>query len=301
MFEDESKINFYLSLTVGVAIQQFNSDLSFTEIRQIIGPEFLTTHIPDTMLKYTGSLSAQQNIWNNSHGISRKYQEKPTNSIEQGQTPDYLEEYQILSLVLLVLLDPYKSIRPGQIHPSILKELADIITKTPPMIFEWSWESSKVPADWKLENVPVFKKGKKDNPRNCQSDFSACLRSTCLYYVVMNKTSRKLQMNPKSLRTCLTVAASYDEKKGQKPKPTNQAKNTKNGIIKGNSGWQGPGEVSSASCSQKQAQLQGSDLIAHPFTQTGSENYKGGKKLLSHPALAPPLALTHQHIIPPRL
>ncbi|KAJ7428086.1 rna-directed dna polymerase from mobile element jockey-like [Pitangus sulphuratus] len=35
------------------------------------------------------------------------------------------------------------------------------------MIFEWSWESSEVPVDWKLVNaIPIFKKGKKEEPKN---------------------------------------------------------------------------------------------------------------------------------------
>ncbi|KAJ7404466.1 RNA-directed DNA polymerase from mobile element jockey [Willisornis vidua] len=53
-----------------------------------------------------------------------------------------------------------KLCRSDGIHPRILKELADVIAK-PLLIFEWSWESRDVPADWKLVNiVPVFKKGK---------------------------------------------------------------------------------------------------------------------------------------------
>lgn len=33
------------------------------------------------------------------------------------------------------------------------------------MVFEWSWESGELLADWKLANiVPVFKMGKKDDP-----------------------------------------------------------------------------------------------------------------------------------------
>ncbi|KAJ7400179.1 RNA-directed DNA polymerase from mobile element jockey [Pitangus sulphuratus] len=64
-------------------------------------------------------------------------------------------------------MDPYKSMRSYEIHPRILKELADVIAKPVSMIFEQSWESREVPADWKLVNIaPVFKKGKKEDPRN---------------------------------------------------------------------------------------------------------------------------------------
>ncbi|KAJ7423231.1 Ubiquilin-1 [Pitangus sulphuratus] len=63
-------------------------------------------------------------------------------------------------------LDPYKSMGPDGIHPRILKKSADVITKSL-MIFEWSWESREVSADWKLVNIVlIFKKGKKEDPGN---------------------------------------------------------------------------------------------------------------------------------------
>ncbi|KAJ7411667.1 hypothetical protein BTVI_48805 [Pitangus sulphuratus] len=68
---------------------------------------------------------------------------------------------------LLLKLDPYKSMRLDGIHPRILKELADVIAECLLMIFEQSWEYGEVPDDWKLANiVPIFKKGKKDDPGN---------------------------------------------------------------------------------------------------------------------------------------
>ncbi|KAJ7408123.1 rna-directed dna polymerase from mobile element jockey-like [Pitangus sulphuratus] len=68
---------------------------------------------------------------------------------------------------LLLQLDPYKSMGPDVIHPRILKELADVITKPLSMIFKWSWESREVPAEWKLVNIVlIFKKAKKEEPGN---------------------------------------------------------------------------------------------------------------------------------------
>ncbi|KAJ7406973.1 hypothetical protein BTVI_64322 [Pitangus sulphuratus] len=71
-------------------------------------------------------------------------------------------------------LDPYKSKRPDGTHPRILEELADVNTKPLLVIFEWSWESREVPADWKLTNaVLIFKKGMKEDPRNYGLTISA--------------------------------------------------------------------------------------------------------------------------------
>ncbi|KAJ7404807.1 hypothetical protein WISP_143591 [Willisornis vidua] len=66
---------------------------------------------------------------------------------------------------LLLLLDPYKYMRPEGIHPRILKEQADVITKPLFMIFEWIQESGEVLADL-VNIVLVFNKSKKEDPRN---------------------------------------------------------------------------------------------------------------------------------------
>ncbi|TRZ22701.1 hypothetical protein HGM15179_004409 [Zosterops borbonicus] len=58
---------------------------------------------------------------------------------------------------MLSFLNVYKSMGPDEIHPRVMRELADELVKT--FIYQKSWLTGEVPADWKLANViPIHKK-----------------------------------------------------------------------------------------------------------------------------------------------
>ncbi|CAM4644907.1 unnamed protein product [Lepidochelys kempii] len=76
--------------------------------------------------------------------------------VEKEVVRDYLEK-----------LDEHKSMGPDVLHPRVLKELAVVIAEPLAIIFENSWQLGEVPDNWKKANVvPIFKKGKKEDPGN---------------------------------------------------------------------------------------------------------------------------------------
>ncbi|KFV60749.1 hypothetical protein N341_08315, partial [Tyto alba] len=66
-------------------------------------------------------------------------------------------------------LKVHKSMGAEEMLPWVLREPADEVAKSLPIIFEKSWQSGEVPDDWKRGNmIPTSKKGKKEDLGACR-------------------------------------------------------------------------------------------------------------------------------------
>lgn len=67
---------------------------------------------------------------------------------------------------LLHHLDTRKCLWPDEIHPRVLRELVEVLTEPLSIIYQQSWLTGEVPADWTLTAVMLTYKAQKDNPGN---------------------------------------------------------------------------------------------------------------------------------------
>ena len=60
---------------------------------------------------------------------------------------------------LLKGLNPLKALRPDELHPRVLKELANELSPVFAYLFKQSLDPGKIPKEWLLANIcPLFKK-----------------------------------------------------------------------------------------------------------------------------------------------
>ncbi|KFV50858.1 hypothetical protein N328_12513, partial [Gavia stellata] len=97
---------------------------------------------------------------------------------------------------LLHHLDTHKSMGPDGIHPRALRELAEVLTEPLSNIYQQSWLTGKVPADWRLANVtPIYKKGWKEDPGNYRPVSLTSVPGKVMEQIILSAITRHVQDN----------------------------------------------------------------------------------------------------------
>ncbi|KAK4826229.1 hypothetical protein QYF61_006270 [Mycteria americana] len=123
---------------------------------------------------------------------------------------------------LLHHLDTHKSMGPDDIHPRVLKELADVLTKPLSIIYQPFWLTGEVPVDWRLANVtPIFKKGQKEDPGNYRPVSLTSVPGKLMGQIFLSAITRHVENNQgikpsqhgfRKGRSCLTNLISFYDK-----------------------------------------------------------------------------------------
>ncbi|KAK4806934.1 hypothetical protein QYF61_027301 [Mycteria americana] len=123
---------------------------------------------------------------------------------------------------LLHHLDTHKSMGPDEIHPRVLKELAEVLTKPLSIIYQQSWLTGEVPVDWRLANVtPIFKKGRKEDPGNYRPVSLTSVPGKLMEQIILSAITQHVEDNQgikpsrhgfRKGRSCLTNLISFYDK-----------------------------------------------------------------------------------------
>ncbi|KFO84021.1 hypothetical protein N320_11586, partial [Buceros rhinoceros silvestris] len=97
---------------------------------------------------------------------------------------------------LLQHLDVPKAMGPDGIHPRVLRELAEVLTKPLSTIYQQSWLNREVQIDWRLANVtPIYKKGWKEDPGNSRPVILTSEPGKVMEHITLSAITWHLQGN----------------------------------------------------------------------------------------------------------
>ncbi|KFW91892.1 hypothetical protein N336_03720, partial [Phalacrocorax carbo] len=97
---------------------------------------------------------------------------------------------------LLCHLDTHGSMGLDGIHPRVLKDLAEVLTKPLSILYQQSWITGEVPVDWRLANViPIYKKGQKEDAGNYRPVSLTMVPGKVMEQIVLSAIMQHVQDN----------------------------------------------------------------------------------------------------------
>jgi len=93
-------------------------------------------------------------------------------------------------------MNVHKTIGPGGIHPRVLKEPADVMAGPFSIIYQRSWKSVEVHADWKLANViPLYINSMREDPGKHGSVSVTSVPGGIMEKIILSTVERHLKNN----------------------------------------------------------------------------------------------------------
>ena len=85
---------------------------------------------------------------------------------------------------------------PDEIHPRVLRELAEVIAEPLSIIYQRSLLTGEVPEDWRLANVtPIYKKGCREDLVNYRPVSLTSMPGKVMEQIVLREITRHMQDN----------------------------------------------------------------------------------------------------------
>ncbi|TRZ06777.1 hypothetical protein HGM15179_020330 [Zosterops borbonicus] len=85
---------------------------------------------------------------------------------------------------------------PDGIHPRVMRKLEKELVKPLSVIYQQSWLTGKVPADWKLSNVTsIYNKGQKDDPGNYRHVSVTLVLGKVIKEIILTAITQHMQDN----------------------------------------------------------------------------------------------------------
>ena len=98
---------------------------------------------------------------------------------------------------LLLQLDCHKSMGPDEIHPRVLRELAEVIAEPLSIIYQCSLLTGEVPEVWRLASVtPIYKKGCREDPGNYRPVSLTLVPGKVMEQIVLREITRHARGQP---------------------------------------------------------------------------------------------------------
>ncbi|KFP90062.1 hypothetical protein N311_00777, partial [Apaloderma vittatum] len=108
--------------------------------------------------------------------------------------PPTIHEENVRDLQLHVIV--HKSLRPDRIHPRVLGELVSVLARPLSTVYQQSWLTGEVPADWKSANItPVYTKGRKNDPGNYRPVSLTSVLGKLMEQIILSSIMQHMQDN----------------------------------------------------------------------------------------------------------